>query len=72
MIVKKIPSEYELDNEENGKHRFSFKVKPPFQIMYYHGRHKIQTHAMNVRKVYEKCKSRELIIVFNKRCMCIS
>ena len=27
---------------------------------------------MNAQKVYEKCKSRELITAFNKQCMCIN
>ena len=40
MIVKhKFPSEYELDDKENDRHRSSFKVKSLFQIMYYHGIH---------------------------------
>ena len=43
--------------------------------MYYHtihGRHKTQTHVTNAYTVYKECKSREVIIAFNKQCMFIS
>ena len=73
--INKIPREYVLDDEENDRYRFSFKVRSLFQIMYYHtihGRHKTQTHVMNACTVYKECKSREVIIDFNKQCMFIS
>ena len=69
----KFLGEYELDDEENDRHRSFFEVKSLFQIMYYHathGRQKTQTSVMNAHTVYEKCKSRELISVFNKQFMC--
>ena len=71
----KFLSEYELDVEENDRHRPCFKVKSLFQIMYYHATHgpcKTQTHVMNAHTVYGKCKSKELITAFNKKCMYIS
>ena len=39
-----------------------------FQIMHHHatqGRQKTPMHVMNAHKIYEKCKSRELITAFN-------
>ena len=71
----KFHSEYELNEEENDRHRSSFKVESLFQIMYYHAtheRHKKQTYVMNAHTLYEKCKSRELITAFNKPRLCIS
>ena len=73
--TEKFPSKYVLADEENDKHRSSFKVKSLFQIMYYHathGKHKTKTHVMNAHAIYEKYKSRELIAAFNKQYMWIS
>ena len=71
--IDQFSREYELDDEKNDRHRSSFKVKPLLQIMCYHptnGQHK--THGMNAQILYEKGKSRELIVAFDKQCMCIS
>ena len=71
----KVRSDYELDDEENDRHKSSFKVKSLFQIMYYHatyGPHKTKTLVIILHTLYEKCKSRELTTAFIKQCMCIS
>ena len=74
--IDKFPSEHKLDDdEENDTHMSSFNLKSLFQVIYYHaahGRHKTQRHVINAHPVYEKCMSRELIVAFNKHCMCIS
>ena len=51
------------------------KIESLFQIMYndlHNSYKKMPLHIMNACKTYEKCKSKELIMLFNQSGLCIS